>query len=192
MCVRAWEEGGPRGLFSSRDAPCQAVSCSSWTPHPHASYVTPSIPPYVLCGAHTCHGDRDATLAGNGRVAMLAAVVTLHFCLVWKIKQCALINSSAPAAQRTKLLEYARLLEQNLPSCLFKNRGASSPAGVLSSQGEGRGGAVLLGFSGNTSDSKNIERTSCSQLHIPVSVLTRQRGWLWQGLRDLTEAFIWN
>lgn len=88
------EEGGVGrsgvgGLFSSREGLCQAVSCSSWTPHPLASYVTSSIPPNALCGVsahtHTCHGDRDVTLAGNGRAeteGMVAAVVMLQFSLI--------------------------------------------------------------------------------------------------------------
>lgn len=58
MCVSCGRKRAGRrrgsaggGLFSSREGLCQAVSCSSWTPHPLASYVTSSIPPNALCGA---------------------------------------------------------------------------------------------------------------------------------------------
>ena len=42
----------PRGSFFPWDRPCQAVSCSSWTPHP-LSYITSCTPPCVLQRACT-------------------------------------------------------------------------------------------------------------------------------------------
>lgn len=43
-------KAGLRGLFAPGDTLCQAVSSSSWTPHPLGSYITLCVPP--LYGPH--------------------------------------------------------------------------------------------------------------------------------------------